>query len=90
MSEARGEIEIFSAGCAVCNRAVSLVLSLAHPSYETVVHDMHDPAVVRRAQELGIHSVPALVIDGRLADCCVGRGLDPEVLRAAGIGDPPA
>jgi len=35
---------------------------------------------------LGIRSVPAVVIDGKLADCCAGRGVDETVLRAAGLG----
>ncbi len=49
MSEPRGEIEVFSAGCSLCHRAVSLVLSLAHESREVVIRDMRDPAVARRA-----------------------------------------
>ncbi len=85
MSEPRGEIEVFSAGCSLCHRTVSLVLSLAHESREVIVREMQDPVVARRARELGIHSVPAVVIDGRLADCCAGPGLDAEALRAAGI-----
>jgi hypothetical protein len=36
----------------------------------------------------GIRSVPAVVIDGALADCCAGRGPDEKQLRAAGIGTP--
>ena len=88
VSETQGEIEVFSANCSLCHRTVSLVLSLAHESREVVVRDMRDPVVARRAGELGIHSVPAVVIDGRLADCCAGRGPDVEALRAAGIGQP--
>ena len=33
---------------------------------------------------LGVRSVPAVAIDGRLADCCAGRGIDEASLRAAG------
>ena len=88
MSEARGEIEVFSAGCSVCHQAVAVVLNLAHASRQVIVRDMRDPDVTRRAQELRIHSVPAVVIDGTLADCCAGRSPDPEVLRAAGIDQP--
>jgi hypothetical protein len=29
-----------------------------------------------------------VVIDGALADCCSGRGIDVDVLRAAGLGQP--
>jgi hypothetical protein len=47
---------------------------------------MRDIEVVKRAKSLGIRSVPSVVIDGKLADCCAGRGVDVEVLRAAGLG----
>jgi predicted DsbA family dithiol-disulfide isomerase len=47
---------------------------------------MNDPAVANRAKSLGIRSVPAVVIDGKLADCCTGRGPDEATLRSAGIG----
>jgi glutaredoxin 3 len=37
---------------------------------------------------LGILSVPAVVIDGTLADCYSGLGPDEQTLRAAGLGQP--
>ena len=39
-------------------------------------------------EELGIRSVPAVVIDGALADCCAGRGPDMTTLRRAGLDQP--
>ncbi len=80
------KVEIFSAGCSVCNDAVSLVRRLACPDCDVRVLDMNDPDVMQRARVLGIRSVPAVAIDGELADCCSGRGVDEETLRAAGIG----
>jgi hypothetical protein len=47
---------------------------------------MKDIDVAKRAKSLGIRSVPSVLIDGKLADCCTGRGVDEEVLRAAGLG----
>jgi hypothetical protein len=47
---------------------------------------MNDPQAAKRAKGLGIRSVPAVVIDGKLADCCKGRGPDEGTLRAAGLG----
>jgi len=35
----------------------------------------------------GIHSIPAVVIDGKFADCCTGQGPDADTLRAAGLGE---
>jgi glutaredoxin len=82
------KIEIFSAGCALCEDTVNLVNGLACESCEVTVLSMSEQAVARRARELGIRSVPAVVIDGKVAGCCAERGPDEAVLRAAGIGQP--
>ncbi len=47
---------------------------------------MNDVNVASRAASLGIRSVRAVVIDGKLADCCAGRGPDAATLQAAGVG----
>lgn len=81
-------IEVFSAGCPTCEETVALVQRAACPFCDVTVLDMRDPAVASRAKRLGVRSVPAVVIDGKLADCCVGRGPDEATLRAAGLGQP--
>jgi glutaredoxin len=80
------KIEVFSAGCPTCIEVVEMVQRAACPSCEVTVHDMKDINVAKRAKSLGIRSVPSVVIDGKLADCCSGRGVDEQVLRAAGLG----
>ena len=85
---ARRKIEIFSAGCAVCEQAVTQVRDAACPSCDVIVLDMQDKGVAERAESLGIRSVPAVVIDGVLADCCAGHGPDMAALRQAGLGEP--
>ena len=82
------KIEIFTAGCPACDETVSKVKAIACPSCEVMTLDMHEPATARRAKELGVQSVPAVAIDGKLADCCAGRGPDEATLRAAGLGQP--
>tara|TARA_R110001599_G_scaffold326461_2_gene539042 strand:- start:6724 stop:6993 length:270 start_codon:yes stop_codon:yes gene_type:complete len=82
------KIEIFSAGCPACETTVSRIRELACPSCEIAVLDMNAADVAARAKRLGIQSVPAVVIDGKLADCCAGRGPEEEVLKAAGLGTP--
>jgi len=82
------KVEVFSAGCSTCNETVELVKRGACSSCEVIVHDMHDMQVAKRAKELGIRSVPAVVIDGKLAACCSDRGVDERTLRAAGLGIP--
>ena len=82
------KIEVFSAGCAVCEDTISLINRIACPSCEVEILDMHKPEASKKAKRYGIRSVPAVVVNGRLADCCAGRGPDENQLRAAGIGVP--
>jgi glutaredoxin len=76
------KIEVFSAGCGTCKETVEIVKRLAG-SHEVIVHDMHQRHVATKAKEYGVRSVPAVVIDGKLAGCCAGRGPDEHTLRAA-------
>ncbi len=87
---AKRKIEVFSAGCPACEETIALVNRMACTSCEVSVPDMKDPGVASRAKSLGIRSVPAVVIDGKLAVCCAGRGPDESALRAAGLGQPTA
>ena len=85
MSNTR-KVEIYSAGCPVCLETVDLVNKIACPSCEISILDMNNSDISRRAKALGIHRVPAVVIDGTLADCCLVSAPDEKSLRAAGIG----
>ena len=80
------KIEVFSTGCPACQETIDLVNSIACSSCVISVLDMNDATVAARAKTLGIRSVPTVVIDGKLADCCAGRGPDEATLRAAGVG----
>ncbi|MCU7939120.1 MAG: thioredoxin family protein [gamma proteobacterium symbiont of Bathyaustriella thionipta] len=82
------QIEIFSADCPLCQDTIDLVNDTACPSCEISVINMNDTQVAKRAKELGIKSIPAVVINGNLADCCAHQGVNEEVLRTAGIGQP--
>ena len=82
------KIEIFSAGCPACDEAIQTVKRIACNSCETEVLDMSQPEVATRAKQLGIGRVPAIVIDGQLANCCPAGSVDEPVLRAAGVGIP--
>lgn len=81
-------VEVFSAGCPTCDETIALVLSAACPTCEVSVLEMRESEVAARARELDIRSLPAVVIDGKLVSCCVGRGPDEATLRAAGLGRP--
>lgn len=79
-------VEVFSAGCSVCEDVIEMVEELACPSCDVQVLDMNKADVADRADQLGITTVPAVVIDGELVECCKNNGPDEETLREAGLG----
>jgi glutaredoxin 3 len=79
-------IEVFSAGCACCDDTVKAIRAAASNNDNIVLRDMKDPQVMADAKKHGIGRVPAVVIDGRLADCCKSGGVDMNVLRGMGLG----
>lgn len=85
---AKRKIEVFSAGCSLCEETVKLVERLACPSCEVTVSDIKNPEVANQAKSLGVRSVPAVAIDGKLAECCTKGGPDEVTLKAAGLGQP--
>ena len=84
--EQKRKVEVFSAGCPACESTVQLVKSIACPSCDVQVLDMNKPDVAAKAKQYGVKSVPAVVINGKLAGCCTGAGPDEATLRAEGLG----
>lgn len=85
---AKRKVEVFSAGCPACQDAIKLVNRLSCGSCDVLVLDMNDVNVAKRARDLGVHSVPAVTINGQLASCCTGAGVEEGALCAAGLGQP--
>ena len=79
MSETR-TVEVFTAGCPLCEEIVSLVQSLACDSCDVQTVSLQEETGARRAEDVAVN--------GTLADCCQGCGVEADDLRAAGIGDP--
>ena len=78
--------EVFSAHGPCCETAVRVVEDLAGSGDEVIVVSMLDPSGQSRANELGVTRVPAVAVDGQLASCCTGAGVDPNILRTMGVG----
>ena len=78
----RKRIEVFSAGCSACRETIEMLKRIAG-SHEVVIRDMNKSEVAAEAKRYGIRSVPAVVIDGKLASCCSGRGPEEKTLQAA-------
>ena len=79
------QVEVFTAGCPVCEPTVQLVQEMACSDCEVTVYDLSKQGA-EKIKEYGITTVPAVVVDGRLAACCQDSGPNEEQLRAAGIG----
>lgn len=83
-------IEVFTSNCHVCEDTVKMVKELACPSCEVVIYDLSNPCesreCIEKSKSYGITSVPAVVIDGKLAECCKSSGPDRDALVAAGLG----
>jgi glutaredoxin 3 len=80
MDSGRRKVEVFSGGCALCQEVIDVVRREAGSS-QVIVHNMKDARGLARAEELGIRSVPAVVIDGRLASNA-GGGVDIQALKS--------
>lgn len=97
---AKRQIDVFSAGCVTCNRTIEMVLKFAAAEgHDVRIHDMHQEQVARRAEELGVRSVPAIAVVApgqhaapgefaplravKLAACCSNRGPDEASIREA-------
>lgn len=84
-------VEVFTAGCPVCDDTVRLVKDLACDNCEVVVYDLNQGCATNhcrdRAREYGILRVPAVVVDGHLVDCCkTQQPVTRAALIAAGVG----
>lgn len=84
------QIEVFTSGCPVCEPTVELVKKLACDSCEVNIYDLNAGCETNECREkaevYGITRVPAVVVDGKLLECCKGESISEESLRAAGIG----
>lgn len=80
------KIEVFSAGCPLCEETIEMVNRLSCSSCEVEIVDMKDLKGATRAGALNVRTVPAVAINGKLAECCAGKGPDEAILRGAGLG----
>lgn len=82
-------VEIFTAGCPLCDETVKLVRELAYDHCDIQVYELHaeDTTHREKAGQYGINRVPAVVVNGQLAGCCQNQQpVSREALVAAGIG----
>ena len=80
MDSGRHKVEVFSAGCVLCQKVIDVVKREVGSS-QVIVHNMMDARAIARAEVLGIRSVPAVVIDGKLASNA-GGGVDIQAFKS--------
>ncbi|KAI9129921.1 thioredoxin family protein [Acaryochloris sp. CCMEE 5410] len=88
---AKRQVEVFTAGCPLCDPAVQLIRELACNNCEVQVYDLRDDCATNvcrdKVTQYGIHRVPTVVVDGKLTECCQNQQLiSRDALIAAGIG----
>lgn len=63
---------------------------LACKSCNVTVYNLNDPCVsgecIEKVTTYGIKKIPAVIVDGKIADCCISTSSTIEGLKAAGIG----
>lgn len=83
-------IEVFTAGCTVCDSAVQMVKKLACTSCEVVVYNIAAPCdskeCLQKAKDYGVNSLPAIAVNGVLLNCCDNKGVSEIELAQAGVG----
>jgi hypothetical protein len=87
MATQKRKVEVFTAGCPVCEPVVELVQRIACPSCDVKVYNVkEDPQAAARAKEANVQRLPLVLVDGKPAECCQVGPVTEAGLRAAGIG----
>ncbi len=81
------KVEVFVAGCPLCDETVRLVKELSCPSCDLTVYNLQKEGM-DKAKEYGVNSVPTVVVNGKILDCCLREKPTAADLKAAGIGTP--
>tara|TARA_Y100001933_G_C18830917_1_gene493377 strand:+ start:175 stop:444 length:270 start_codon:yes stop_codon:yes gene_type:complete len=84
------QIEVFTAGCPLCDPVVKMVKEIACDKCEITVYDLvkqcDDKICLTKMNEYGIQKIPAVAVNGKLLDCCKDSPITKEKLIEAGIG----
>ena len=87
MSIGKQQVEVFTAGCPLCEPVVEMVNRLACSNCKVTVYNVKDNVKAQeRAKAAGVTRVPMVLVDGKPASCCLSGAVTEEGLRASGIG----
>jgi 4-hydroxy-3-methylbut-2-enyl diphosphate reductase IspH len=84
------QIEIFTAGCPVCEPVVQLVKDTAGNDCEIILHNLSEQCeskiCLSKMNEYGVKRLPAIAVNGKLLSCCTNIEITSDDLANAGIG----
>jgi hypothetical protein len=84
------KVEIFTSGCPICEPVVDLVKKIACSNCEVIVYDLNKGCdtneCLGKARFYGISKMPAVVVNGKLLECCKGVNISEKALKEAGVG----
>jgi len=63
---AKRKVEIFTAGCPLCQKTVHLIEQVGSGLCDIIVSDVREEAVAERARDLGLRYFPSVMVDGKL------------------------
>lgn len=81
---AKRQVEVFTAGCPVCEPAVHLVKETACSDCEVTVYNLNEGG--DKARQYDLKTIPAVVVDGTLISWRDNQGPNVDDLQRAGIG----
>ncbi len=85
------QVEVFTAGCPLCDEAVQSVNELACECCEVTIYNLSEQKEqtgLEKAKQYSITSVPTVVVNGKVVECCGRPSVSKDALKAAGIGQP--
>ncbi len=89
-NQKKRKIELFTAGCSVCEPVVETVKSMACSDCEVVVYNLSETSASNegtdKVKSYGIKALPAVAVNGKLLSCCQNKGVSEAELKSAGIG----
>lgn len=84
------QVEIFTAGCPLCDPVVKMVKEIACDECEITIYDMvkqcEDKTCLSKLEEYQVKKVPAIAVNGKLLSCCENQEISREELINAGVG----
>lgn len=87
MATTKRQVEVFTAGCPLCDPVVEMVQRVACENCDVTIYSLKDdPQAAEQVKAAGVQRVPMVLVDGQPAECCTVGPVTEVGLRTAGIG----